>query len=163
MVDTFDGRLGCPLSQVPSGDLRKLVRGAMKAMAEGVDRFDPFRGGRLAAPVGLSVGHAAARWVKTHGEARAGRAAPMLRPGIEIADWTRSVAPWQRWLEPDRRIWESLGSLAPDDRVFLEARFGWDGSPPRTLEEIAKLRGTSVLAAGRFGRGAMKRVREDRP
>lgn len=159
MVDTFEERLGCPLSQVRSEKLRKLVSVAMQALADGVDKFDPFRGGRLAAPVGLSVSHAAAQWVKTHGLAPAGRAAPVLKPGIEIADWTRAIAPWQRWLEPDRRVLDGLEAVAFEDRVFLEARFGWDGSPPRTLEEMAKVRGTSVLAAGTFGRGAMKRVR----
>lgn len=169
VVLTLEGILGAPLDQLPvvgnSARLRLLIVESIAAAIEAVDQFDPYKagrfggaGGRLAAPIGLAVTKVGTRWLK---EARGGapsarRATGRLLRGVPIDDWTRAVAPWQEFLEPDRRVRAVLMNLEPRCAAFLSRRFGWYGGPPRTLAELGAAMGLDTPRSVRFEREALR-------
>ncbi|MFM9995920.1 MAG: hypothetical protein ACKVU4_08975 [Phycisphaerales bacterium] len=150
VVRTIESGLGRPPEQLRSPLLLALVRESLAALAEAVDQFRPGTGagGRLAAPAGLAMTRVVARFAKEHAaELRTGaRATPRLGAGVQLPDWTRSVAPWQAFLEPDPRVRAGLAGLDERVRAFLAQRFGW-GGPARTLAELAGLFKTTVIKA----------------
>ncbi len=170
VIETLESLLRGPPEELPglnSAQLAALLGAAVGGLGEAVDQFEPQRPargapGRLAAPAGLAVARACARWMKSQGleggTRPAGRAATRLLEGVRIPDWTQSVAPWQRWLEPGERARDDAAKLDEDKREFLAARFGWDGTPPRTLAEIAGARGTTPSRAAVLERRALRAV-----
>lgn len=166
VVRTIESGLGRPPEQLRSPVLLGLVRASLAAVAEAVDQFKPggpsegkVGGGRLAAPVGLAMTRVVARFAREHAaEFRTGagaRAAPRLGAGVHLPDWTRSVAPWQAFLEPDPRVRAGLAGIDERARVFLTERFGW-GGPPKTLVELAGIFKTTVMKAAMFERKAIR-------
>lgn len=159
MVRTLEGRLGVPLDSVRSTTIAPLVACALDAMAQATLRFDPTGTGKLPARLALEIDRAAQRWLTANPQhapsARTGRASARLARGVVIPDWTRSVAPWQAWLEPDRRVAGVLDQLDEPDRVILVERFGWAG-PPRTCDEFAAATGLSRIAIPRLQRRAVR-------
>jgi hypothetical protein len=165
LVRTVEDRAGGPVSALPGPAARGLCAAALAALVEGVDRFDPFKGGRLAAPAGLAVGKAVARWLKEHGPvpvrspgsgtmgAGAGRAAPKVDlDALALEDWTAAVHPWQEWLELPPAARERLGTLGERERRVIELRYGLAGGPPRTLVEVAGVLGTTPTRVGAMQR-----------
>lgn len=136
-IDTLEARIGGGLETLQPVRATELAMGAIDAVCDGVDRFDPSRGGRLAAPVSLAL----QRWVSHVPDVAAasvpGRATRLAPEGFVVLDWTRSVAPWQVWLDPDPRIPGVLDQLGAAERELLVRRFGLMGEPPETLESIA--------------------------
>ncbi|CAN5687558.1 hypothetical protein BH11PLA1_BH11PLA1_02460 [soil metagenome] len=135
LLKTAEAQVGAALQDLPREDAHELFALLMSALAEGVERFDPTRAGRLAAPAGIELNRAAAKWL-------AARKGGALRRGIAFADWTRGVAPWQDELEPDPRLRAAVddgdADLSDADRALLRARFGWEGEPPTSLRELAQ-------------------------
>lgn len=93
------------------------------------------------------------------------RATPRLRSGINFPDWTRSIAPWQPWLDPDPRIRAlvtaptSAAAASPLDPQFihvLTARYGWGGSPPLTHPQLAESLKLPLVHAARLERRAIR-------
>lgn len=148
------------------------LNAAIDACAMAALQFDPFRvhegrgaatAGRLAAPTGLAINRALARVQAAHDATLAtvvkGRATTIIRAitaaDVALDDWTRRVAPWQRWLEPGARVRAAARAVtaAVDDPASraraLALQFGLPPAPrPHTRPEImARLRvGALVLA-----------------
>lgn len=159
-IDTLEQRIGGPVDGLTPARARTLVLGLIGVVGEGVDRFDPSRGGRLAAPISLGLG----RWCAQVGDVshgpEQGRAARRMPSGVAVPDWTRRVAPWQVWLEPDPRLAGVVAGLGEDERGLLVRRFGLDGGVPRTLEAIAGGMGAGMRAVhlARAERRALRRA-----
>lgn len=157
LVKTLSARLDGEPEQLGANRLAPLLGAVMAALADAAAGFDPFRGGRLAAPAGIAMDRAASAWIREHPgrEPATARAAGIIRAGSTMPDWTRAVAPWQRWLEPDRRVQLVLGDLDAADRRVLVLRFGW-GGPPSTLADLAQRLGTTPMHAAGLERRAIR-------
>lgn len=165
LVRTLESSIGRGLEEVRSSLLAPLVLEAIAAIGEAVDAFDPAKGGRLAAPAGMALTRIAVRFNRDHSSELRGpvsrpRAAARLGDGVAIEDWTRRVCPWQTldgrcWLEPDARIRRGMERLDERGRLILAGRYGW-GSAPATVAQLAERLGTTVMAAGRLERRAIR-------
>ncbi|MCB9841344.1 MAG: hypothetical protein H6809_06830 [Phycisphaeraceae bacterium] len=166
----IESRLGRPLDQVRGADLAALVVLACRGVGEGIDAYDPFSAagkvaGRLAAPAGLAIDRAVVRWLKQHArpdDARP-RATPRLTGGTPIADWSLSLCAWQAWTEPDPRVRAGAAMMGEAERAFLLRRFGWDGGPPATRDDLVRPFGltriTVVTRERKLVREAVERSR----
>ena len=157
MLRTLEVQLARPPDSLPPALLVPLLTLAINALAQGVDRFDPFNRGRLAAPSGLELNRAVARWAAAHAEdlapapvspplstpsRRATRTTPVPTEAITLPDWTLSVSPWQIFLEPATRIRRALqhpAFVAPA-HLLLAARqhLALLGETPHTIRQIAR-------------------------
>lgn len=165
VIRSLEAAAGRRLEEIRSAVLVPLIEQALAAGAEAVDAFDPARSGRagrLAAPTGLAVTRVATRSVREHtsdfGPPVGARATPQLRAGVPIADWTRRVAPWQTFLEPDPRVRAALPALDEASRRLLVLRCGWAG-PPLTLRQLAGTLGRTVMKAAILERRALRAAR----
>ncbi|MCL4741471.1 MAG: hypothetical protein KJZ54_04635 [Phycisphaerales bacterium] len=155
MVETLEGAIGVPLEGLRPAESRPLIASALGAAASGVLAHDPWRGGRAAAPVGLAVTRLAAERARSvRPDPR--RATPRLSEGVAFDDWTRRLAPWQAFLEPDARFAGAMDRLDAAHRMTLCARFGLGGDRPRTLAELAAELGVTIMRAGDLERRAVR-------
>lgn len=153
---TIEDLLGAPLLGLPAEDVRRLHALSMRALADAAWTFDPFRPAphRLA---GHATGHLARALARPAAEARR-RASPGARRShhreIDLVDWSRSVAPWQRWLEPPARLRRrAMEPGAPAHCGMLAAlRNGWapPGHPPMTLAEAGRALGVGGAGAAQI-------------
>ena len=140
LVRAIENQTGRSVGAIPGSALRELCEIGLDAVIDSADRFDPFKGGRLAAPVGVAVGRAISQWLKHGREELGAPGRAMARVDMEqlaLPDWARRVHPWQEWLEAPLGVREKLGAIAERERRVLEMRYGWEG-PPRTVEDVAK-------------------------
>jgi hypothetical protein len=182
VLKSIEAGLRRPVTALPTAAAARIVRLAIDAAIDGVERFDPFRGGavggagggaagggvgggRLAAPVGLAVSRAVTQWMRSEGAPWAGpvaggpRASPRADPAaVVVDDWTRRVAPWQAWLEPDARVRPVVERLPAAEREVLAARLGWIGDPPVTAADLAAARGVTPAQVVRLERRAIRRA-----
>lgn len=147
----IEERAGSPFLELPADRARTLHALAMGACARAVMAFDPFEdeGRRLAGACAAAMHRALTRRLsktsRKHAddapEASPGTARRASAAGAALDDWTRRVAPWQSWLEPDARVRAALGDMDTEVRAVVEARYGWTarGEPPRTAAETARL------------------------
>lgn len=156
LLGTARRRLGIEPSQLPERQLRGLLDALFEAVCASVDRFDPFAGGRLAAPSGLALDRAALAWMRANplerpADTRARRAqAPPRTDGGER--WTDA---WQRWLEPDVRVPGVLSRLSEEDARLLRERFGLGGVWASTTVEVAARQGMTPARVTRWERRAV--------
>ncbi|TVS04342.1 MAG: hypothetical protein EA423_07690, partial [Phycisphaerales bacterium] len=157
MLRVLDDRLGRPAEQVRAEELSRLLEAVFAAACHAAGAFDPERGGRLAARVALEADRAAREVLASHpvGPQTEGRATPRLSQGGAIADWTRRVAPWQAWLEPDPRVPGVLDRLDEGQREILRLRYGL-GPKPRTIAALAEELGVAASTVSRRVRGAVR-------
>lgn len=142
---------GRELTNFPRAAVGGLMEECVGAIIEAVEQFDPTKGGRLAAPVGMALTRTMARWVKSHGTGLApGKAQPSTDPAaLALGDWTARVDLWQARLEPDRRVRQVVDGLGAAHQSFLRERFGWasgdrGAGPPRTIAAMAPERGLTL-------------------
>lgn len=152
---------GAPLLELPGDVIRELHAVAMGAVAQAADRFDPFssQARRLAGPANVALLRVLG---PRRGEVPRPSPAAARRSTartVPLADWTRTVAPWQWALDPHPAVRAGLGRLDPEDRSLLEARFGWAGEPPRTLAEIGRSLGERASRLSSRERRAMRVAR----
>ncbi|MHA7814539.1 MAG: hypothetical protein ACX94C_14235 [Phycisphaerales bacterium] len=159
VLSSIENRLGGPIDTLAPTRAGQLVLGGIGVASGAIDRFDASKGGRIAAPIGLAVNRYAAAQPDVAQPVGAGRAARRIASGIEIPDWTRSVTPWQRWLEPDPRIVGVLERLDERERVALVLRYGFGEARPITRAAFADLLDSRVLHAARLERGAIRSAR----
>ncbi len=142
LIETIDARVGHPVEQLSAWRVILLLREAIAAAAEASLLFDPARGGRLAASVGITADKAITRvvrnWLPAHATASR-RAQAILGPGVPVPDLTRRLNPWQKFTDPDPRVAKGVltGSLSDQHARLLITRFGLLGSAPRTRAQTA--------------------------
>lgn len=158
MLETLESSLGLDLSHMRGPEARALIERALGALRTGLDSYDPWKSGRLAAPVGFAV--AKVRPPAGGEDACRRRAQVRLLPGTPAPDWTLLVSPWSGALRPDRRFELVLGEIPPELGGVLAERFGLGPARPRTLEEIARERGLTIMQAGRLERRAVRAALE---
>lgn len=151
LLKTIQSRLGVPITELGTQAAKALLPIMIAELVAAVDQYDPAKGGRVAAPVGLALNRVVARWAKVHGFADAhkggapGRASRMLDPrAFQLDDWTMHVNPWQQFLEPPALVRTRLPLAAERERSLLIMRFGWEGRPPVTIQEAAAALGMTV-------------------
>ena len=165
IVRTVESQTERVIGEMDETERAEVVRVGLAAVIEAVDQFDPFKGGRLAAPVGVALGRAVSVWMKSrrgsvdveNGATAAGRARRMAAPvsAAPADDWTRRVHGWQAWLDMDRSALDKMGGWDERARRVIEMRFGLRGAPPRTMQEIALELGTTATRAGAMLRRAL--------
>jgi RNA polymerase primary sigma factor/RNA polymerase sigma factor len=135
---------GRELTNFPRASAGALLDECTSAIIEATDRFDPSKGGRLAAPAGLALTRVLTRWAKAAPSPSAGRAQPTLDPAsLMLTDWTARVDDWQAALEPDPRVRRTLDRISAEHAAFLRERFAWaaaDGhgvGPPQSIAAVA--------------------------
>ena len=166
VLAALESAAGVPLEQLGRVRLRFLVLEGLRAAGHAVDHFNPFRGARLAAAVGLAMGRLTSSISRDPGDARpgAGRATrTVVGGGGTIDPDTLSPSPaWSAWLAPPpgcRAIALDPGSVLSDrHRLILTRRHGLDGRPPATLDELAGVLGTPRLHAARSERAALRHL-----
>lgn len=161
IVETIETLLGKPAQSLSPDRLIPLLWSQLAVASDAVDQTDVWGGGRLAGATALNLSTSAARWLKAHPvQDNPGRASRVIPAGVEIADWTRAVAPWQSWLEPDRRFRPLLSKLAAPHAELFSLRMGWAESRPLTLSECAKHLKLSRIAVPRLERAATREALE---
>ncbi len=160
IADRINGRdvRSLPARAMPGlGSSPALLQGAIAGLNEAVDRFDPLRGGggvgRLAAASTIAVNRAVLMWLRANGMDETGITRVASRAASRsndapVADWTRALDPWQKWLEPPEAVymwiaqgaaidprWDSRAELA---RRVLRTRLGREDGPPKTPTETAR-------------------------
>ena len=155
IVRTIEAQMGSAIEGMGDVERGEVVRVGISAVIDAVDQFDPFKGGRLAAPVGVALGRAVSGWMKARrGEvgaeagAAAGRARRMMTASSSSSadDWTRRVNVWQQWVDLDAATQMRVGAMDDRTRRAVEARFGLGAGgmgPPRTIAEVAVELGTT--------------------
>jgi hypothetical protein len=140
VIRTIEDSLAVQVDHVVASELTQLLALSIAAAAEAAGRFDPSKGSRLAAPVGLAVSRVVTAWDRSGARtAHGGRALPLLRQGHAIDDWTRRVSPWQTHLEPDPRVRRFLNTLPEPLRSILALRYGFSCTPMTTAQIAAAL------------------------
>ncbi|MBL8746583.1 MAG: hypothetical protein JNK58_09545 [Phycisphaerae bacterium] len=129
IVRSIEERAGVALLDLSPAEIRRWEATAFQAAGDGVDRFDPFKQGRLATPISLALARALAGLKPSPPSRRAHPAS------LALDDWSRVVAAWQAWLEPPVRV----RARARDEAGrALRLRFGWGLGPPMTLEMMRR-------------------------
>lgn len=154
IVRAVEERSGRELEAMDSVEACSLLKPALEAAASAIDRHDPFRGGRIAAPVLLAVSRALAhvREARTQGA------------GV-LVDWSLRLTAWQGRFEPDPRLRVRLPIMPLDWRGPLALRFGWgpevvgSGMYPHTRAEVEQAAGLSPQAQCALLRRALVFVR----
>lgn len=154
VVRGLEERSARGLLELPPDELRAMLECGFGALAEGIDRHDARRGGRLAAPVSLAIARALASvgLPGAIGPDAARRAAPEV---IAIADLTARAGAWSSVVEPTVALVRAIGREGADERAALERHFGLTDAPPLTPLEIEGVLG---IARRRFA-GMLRRVR----
>ncbi len=146
VLRAMEERAGCGFLELTPGDASAWFDVAFGGACGAAVRFDPSRGGRLAAPVTIALSHALAGMRASPVEE--GRARAVARLG----DWSSHAWAWQAWVEPGagaRRVMERGG----EEARLLSARYGMDGTSPRTAEEMEREFGVSGAVLARMERG----------
>jgi len=160
-VETFETGMGRRLDEMVASESAELVREMVDLTGLAVDQFDPFKaarsGGRLAGAVTMGIQKLAARLVKDRQVApgvreAAPRAMARVTAGWLIEDWTRTVCPWQAWLEPDRRVRLHLSACPREAGTVLRERMGWSDRAPLTIDRVADALGISTIAVVKLER-----------
>lgn len=172
VVQNLEAGLGCSLKDLRAAEARAVIEAALERACAALDSFDPFKGrGRIASPLGVAVNKLAAKWVRERaidlplpakpGARKPGRATPRLTAGTPIEDWTRRVEPWQKFVEPDRRLRPALAALDAACIAVLARRFGWQGpgnekgEAPLTVGDLSKVMKWSRIRAAKEDRRAL--------
>lgn len=166
LLKTISGQLGKELAILPRSSSISLLDECLVALFDAVDRFDPRKGGRLAAPCGLVLSRVVSLWQRRTLQAQpaSSKALAYTNPDqVELDDWTRRVSPWQLWLEPSSVIRERLLLAPPRAKQLLEQRYGWSGSPPITLAAVASMMGMTVHHASALERRTCVELRRSVP
>ncbi len=160
ILSSIESRLGGPINTLAPSRAAQLVLNGIVVASGALDRYDPTHGGRIAAPIGLAVNRYAAAQPDVAQPVSEGRAARRIASGIIIPDWTRTVAPWQSWLDPDHRIVSVLDRIDERDRVVLVLRFAMGETHPSTRAALAQILDTQPIHAARYERKAIRNARK---
>ncbi len=144
MLKSIEARLDRPMLELPAELVRSVHRDAHDAAVATVWQMDMSRGGRLTAAIGLAVDRACLQWRHLHAQDLPDAGNRAMARGTALSDWTKRIAPWQRWLDPPQWLIESHEEAPAGVREIAAARYGLDGGPPRTRQEVASILEISV-------------------
>ncbi len=169
LVRTIESQAARPCESLTPPIMREVLAIGIDALIDAADRFDPFRGGRLAAPAGVAVTRAVSMILRDLPLAHAVRArrndaaadAHLALRSIE--DWTTRVHPWQRELDLTRAAREAVESLDPAQQSVIRARFGLDAGPPLTIAQAADFLALSPARVRALQRAALRILLGTRP
>jgi predicted transcriptional regulator len=155
IIRSIEERARVGLLDLPPVEIRRWTGAAFAAAAAAVDRFDPSKRGRLATPISLALARALAPLAPPTAQPRRAHAA-----SVPIADWSRSVAPWQEFVDAPDAVAVAVRERLVDDRTALviRCRFGWGVGPPMTLRQMHREHGVSPAAMLRCLRLAASQV-----
>ena len=156
VLETLESTLGADLGHMRSQDARGVVEAGLAGLRAGLDAYDPWKSGRLAAPVGLMVARVQLGLPRRGAPGERPRAQVRMLVGTPAPDWAVLVSPWVAGLLPDRRLSGARPAMDADLAALLGERFGLDGARPRTLAEVAEARGVTIMQAGRLERRALR-------
>ncbi len=145
VLRAIEERLGGPLMARAASEIARAHLRAHLAASRALDRHDPSKGGRVAAPIALAISRSLAG---DHAPAPAGRAALADAP---LDDWTRRLDRWQSWLDAPPDV-AGLGDERA--RAVLVLRFGLAGAKPLTLAEMSSAHSVSAQEVRRCVRAA---------
>lgn len=170
-LEAIAGFPGVDFERVPAAAAAALLEACVDALIDAAERYDPFHRGRLAAPAGLGVSRALARWAAGLAGDRAGaaaiadgrpRASAVVDPaGVRLGDWAHRVVPWAEWIEPPEGVREGLEQLEPAARSVLARRMGWDGLAPATVDAAAAALGLTPARVRRIERAGLAALAAD--
>lgn len=155
LLKTIAGQLGQDLVSLPRSVSIGLLDDCLVALGEAVDRFDPHKGGRLAAPCGLALSRVVSHWQRRLSQPAPGasKALAYTNPDqVELRDWTLTVSPWQAWLEPPAGLRERLPQAPSLAQELLALRHGWLGGPPITIAAAGARLGMTAHHAAALAR-----------
>ncbi len=136
--------LGPAADRLSSSEWQQLTGLSIASMSAALDRWDPWSHGRPAGAVSVALGRTAARWLAANPQAHREKVAVRLATtDAAIDDWTRSIDPWQAWLEPPILAGTEL---KPEALALYQARFGLASARPRTVESLAEQHNTTSRA-----------------
>ncbi|MGE3107679.1 MAG: hypothetical protein AB7G11_02025 [Phycisphaerales bacterium] len=136
-------QIGTELVELPRVEAEAILDASIKSLVDAVDRHDPSKGGRLAAPAGLAITRAVSQLHRPASSAAAQRARRYTGPAdILLGDFSRRLCAWQSLLEPSPRVRANLSAVPPKTQRLLRLHFGWPApgeppSPPITLHDAA--------------------------
>ncbi len=149
VLSTIENQIGGPIDTLQPQRAGEILLEGISVACSAFDRYNPEHGGRVAAPISLALSRFASRQRDVAVPVAEGKAARRISPGFDIADWTRSVSPWQPWLDPDPRLVGVLDQLEETDRLILRMRHGFGGTMPRTIAAVAEELGLTRVQAVR--------------
>lgn len=164
LLRTIESRLGHEAEAVGATKLRAMMGAMMRAAAVAIDRHQPSKGGRIAAPIALHTDRAMRDLmqrlaIKPMSQAQPGRARRVIGSGERIADFTQRICAWQPQIEPDTRVRQGLDTLSEEHAHLLRLRFGYEPTEaghPLTLAELAHRLGSRPLHVARSERAAIR-------
>ncbi|MFO0826911.1 MAG: hypothetical protein U0572_02085 [Phycisphaerales bacterium] len=130
--------LGGPLERRPVDEIRSLLGASLAVIGDVIEEVDPSKRQSPRRVVALEIDRMLAR--VGAGVRRDRAAVRHVRGGVRLDGFFDRLAPWQAMVDRARSASAGTG---PDDRL-LSQRHGWDGGPPRTLEELAAAERTTV-------------------
>lgn len=160
ILDTIRVRTQVPAEQFPLTLLQSLLRAGVRSLSIATLGLDPSKSGRLAGAAALGIDRAMTRILRDRNwspAATSKRAQSMLASGIPtsvVLTPDTGLLPWDRWLWPlhtrlhaaDR---DKFSRLPPNAATILTLRFGLQGTPPLTLEQIrSRLNMNTIEIAG---------------
>ncbi|MEM8836125.1 MAG: hypothetical protein AAGD00_09925 [Planctomycetota bacterium] len=159
ILRTLEQRLGA-FDDLRGRDQSRSHRASLEA-AVGVARgFDPARGGRLAAPMGLAVNRAIAQLGISPSAGTARAKAP-----ARANDWTRGLlhpSPIARvLLDPSERLLARWGRMDERERALIDAKYGLHGERPHADAELRARFGTSSAGLASVRRSILERRPDD--
>ncbi len=160
IVRTIESHTGRAFRELTPSEVVELHLAAMIGAIEAIARFDPQRGGRLAAPVSIAAHRAIATIASSSAKGRSTRAAS---PRVTLRDVHDRLAPWQGLFEAHPGLSGILPKLRPQDAQIIAARYGFALAPapahPRTIAEVAiqcNVTAPRVVGAERRARRAIR-------
>jgi hypothetical protein len=137
--------IGGPLQRRSLDEIRSLLSSTVSVVAEVVASVDPSKRQGPRRLVALEADRMMARQSVSLAGARAGRAGARHELGaVAMPLLFTGLLPWDALLEPLAGCERALPMMEPRVASLLGQRYGWLGSPPRTLEELAELERTTV-------------------
>ncbi len=136
-IKTIEARLERSLLTLPAREARSLHAAVMDAIVHAVWGFDPYRGGRLASPVGLAVDRAVASWMTVHADSLGSSRGRARVKNVALLDWRTRLAPWARWVEADPRLLRRIELIPDPARQAATLAYGLSGDAPMTIEDIS--------------------------
>ncbi|MDZ4831833.1 MAG: hypothetical protein SGJ09_16765 [Phycisphaerae bacterium] len=130
--------LGGPLLRRPAEEIRRLLDACLSVIQETIETVDPSRRQSPQRIVALETDRLLAQISGTLKRDRA--AARHDRGSIKLERFFDRILPWREIVEPSRK----RADLTPEEARLVARRYGHDGTPPRTLEELAKEERTTV-------------------